>query len=145
MDIELYGSTKYIPNNDWHLIGDGAFPLRQWLMTPYRNITNITREHKYHNFKLSADRIHIEHTFGILKGRWRRLQFVNTYSVSKAIEIATAACVLHNFCYFKHDEWNGDIYGFDEKTFEQNQETQRDLRMLGEIKRDRICMYLNNK
>lgn len=68
-------------------------------MKPYRDAR--TRIQRHHNYVLSADRVCIEHTFGILLGRWKRLQFINTYSVSKAIEIVTAACVLHNYCYVK--------------------------------------------
>jgi hypothetical protein len=58
-----------------------------------------------HNTCLSADRVSVENIFALIKGRFRRLIFINTYSISKAIEIATTACVLHNFCYFNGNEW----------------------------------------
>lgn len=38
----------------------------------------------------------------LIKQRWRRLHNINT--ISKAIEITTAACVLHKFCYLCNDE-----------------------------------------
>lgn len=43
--------------------------------------------------------------FGILKSRWRILQFINVNSVIKAVRIITACCVLHNFCYVNQDHW----------------------------------------
>ncbi|KAJ3641416.1 hypothetical protein Zmor_027925 [Zophobas morio] len=103
--IETYGKHIYFPNEEDHLIGDSAFPLRTWLMTPFSRRNNLTRRERHHNWCSSSDRVCIEHTFGILKGRWARLQYINTYSVRKAIEIATVACILHNFCYLNGDEW----------------------------------------
>lgn len=95
----------YFMNRDFHLIGDSAFTLRTWLMTPFKG-DNLTRVQKHHNFCLSQDRVKVEHTFGILKGRWRRIHYINTYSIFKGVEIATAACILHNFCILNEDEWN---------------------------------------
>ena len=40
----------------------------------------------------------MEHAFGILKGRFRRLGYLETKSVEKANKIVGAACVLHNMC-----------------------------------------------
>ncbi|KAK4886383.1 hypothetical protein RN001_002654 [Aquatica leii] len=138
--IEEHGPAKYFPNRDDHLLGDSAFPLKEWMMTPYRDNPNITRDQRRHNYLLSADRVAIEHTFGLVKGRWRRLFFINTYSVSKAVEIANAAFILHNLCYMHGDEWP-DPYEEEneEAAFVQN----RADRFLGEDKRNRICAILN--
>lgn len=102
-EVDTYGSSNLFPN-DCHLIGDSAFPLKHWIMTPYKG-TNLNRMKKYHNYMLSKDRVAIENVFGLVKGRWRRLFFINVYSIAKAIEIATAACILHNFCYLNKDDW----------------------------------------
>jgi hypothetical protein len=56
-----------------------------------------------HNFILSSARVVIENIFGIVKGRWARLQFINTYNVSEA------ACILHNFCLLHSDQWTGEV------------------------------------
>jgi hypothetical protein len=77
--IEQFGKHKYFPREEYHLIGDSAFPLRSWLITPYSRRNNLTRREKHHNFCLRGDRVCIENTFGILKGRWARLQYINTY------------------------------------------------------------------
>lgn len=52
----------------------------------------------------------IENTFGLLKNRWRRLQYVNVYDVITTVHIVIACCVLHNFCLLE-DDFFGTIYG----------------------------------
>jgi hypothetical protein len=103
----------------------------------------LIRREKHHNFCLSRDRVCIENTFGILKGRWARLQYINTYSVSKAIEISTVACVLHNFCYLNNDEWQYDIYE-DMLNEEEYVNNNREEFRLGNEKRNNIAMNLAN-
>ncbi|KAL1493603.1 hypothetical protein ABEB36_009303 [Hypothenemus hampei] len=135
-NIEQHGKEIYFPH-DYHIIGDSAFPLSTWLMKPYTNAR--TEVQKYHNYVLSAERICIEHTFGLLIGRWRRLQFINTYSISKCVEIIVAACILHNFCYLNNDFWDGEIFEI------ANDAEPYDRRLdinLARIKRDRIAENL---
>ncbi|CAH1968616.1 unnamed protein product [Acanthoscelides obtectus] len=112
-NIERHGPNFYfLDTQKYHLIGDSAFALRTWLITPYRG-DNVTRKQKFHNYCLSSDRVKIEHCFGAYKGRWRRVQYINTYNICKAVEIATAACVLHNFCILHKDTWSNDFFGID--------------------------------
>ncbi|KAI4467996.1 hypothetical protein MML48_2g00010101 [Holotrichia oblita] len=61
-------------NYNEHLIGDSAYPLTPYLITPYRDNGHLTNIQKYFNRKLSSNRIRIEHAFGLLKGRFRCLQ-----------------------------------------------------------------------
>lgn len=135
-NIEQFGKQIYFPDDNLHIIGDKAFPLSSWLMTPYKDPrTQIQRNH---NNMLNADRVCIEHAFGLLKGRWRRLIFINTYSISKAVEIVTPACVLHNFCYLNADLWeeyleNDEFYDCRNPRLDMN---------FGVIKRDRIAENL---
>lgn len=138
--IRTHGPRKYFPRPEWHLIGDSAFALKEWIMTPYRLVAGIIRAQKRHNYKLSADRIAIEHAFGLVKGRWRRLTFINTYSLAKAVEIANAAFVLHNFCYLSGDMWD-EIIEVDHVKQQHAYENRED-RILGEVKRNNICERL---
>lgn len=88
------------------LIGDCAFKLETWLITPFRENQlqanagdgHTEAEKRVFNKKLSGARVVIEHTFGLLKGRFRRLTNLETKTVRKAIDITCAACVLHNMC-----------------------------------------------
>lgn len=74
-------------------------------MVPYRDNNNLNIIERKHNYKLSADRVIVENAIGLLKERWRRLKFIKTYNICKTIEIASSACVLHNFCLLNKDYW----------------------------------------
>lgn len=67
----------------------------------------VARERRYNLFH-SKTRIVIEHSFGLLKSRWRILNYINVNSVRKAVKTIVACCVLHNFCYINNDLWNGN-------------------------------------
>jgi hypothetical protein len=40
----------------------------------------------------------IERAFALLRGRWRRLEFLDMNSVLEMADVVAAGCVLHNFC-----------------------------------------------
>ncbi|GAB1867686.1 Nuclease harbi1 [Camponotus japonicus] len=90
-------------NENYHLIGDKAYPNRIWCMAPFKDFGNLTPRQRTYNYHHSSTRIVIEHTFGLLKGRWKRLMKVNT-EIAKVSDIVLAICVLHNFCYLHNDE-----------------------------------------
>jgi hypothetical protein len=138
-NIEVNGANEYFRDvGRYHIIGDSAFPLRDWLMKSYRN-AKLTPMQRKHNFILSSARVVIENIFGIVKGRWARLQFINTYNVSEATEIVTAACILHNFCLLHSDQWTGEVIQ-DNRHIEE----EGDLREqnTAQQKRNRIAMEL---
>ncbi|KAG5893979.1 hypothetical protein JTB14_006582 [Gonioctena quinquepunctata] len=107
IDIEQNGQyRKYFPLDDYHIVGDSAYPLKKWLMKPYTWNGALNDSKRRFNNALSRTRIVVEHTFGLLKSRWRILGYVNVNSVEKAVKIITACCILHNFCYINNDLWN---------------------------------------
>jgi len=59
-----------------HLLGDSAYPLHSYLMTPFRDNGHSIRRQTNYNTKLSSKRIVIEQAFGLLKGRFRRLRII---------------------------------------------------------------------
>lgn len=81
-------------------------------MTPYRDNGHLNQRERNYNLIHSRTRMVVENTFGLLKGRWRILNFVNVNSIEKTVKIITACCILHNFCYVKHDVW--EIYEQDD-------------------------------
>ena len=47
----------------------------------------------------------IERAFSILKGRFRRLNFIEMDSLEDIAKIVIVACTLHNICLMKDDEF----------------------------------------
>lgn len=80
-----------------HLIGDAAYPLLQNLMTPFRDTGHLTRSQIIYNMKLSCIRSIIERAFGLLKGKFRRLRFLDVSDFELGQKMIGAACLLHNF------------------------------------------------
>ncbi|KAI8117724.1 putative nuclease HARBI1 [Lucilia cuprina] len=74
-----------------YLLGDSAYPCSKHLITPYRDNGHLTI-----NIKLSSARVSIEHTFGILKQRFRQLYYCKLKGVKKVCHFIRACCVLHN-------------------------------------------------
>lgn len=86
-----------------HIIADAAYPLRKWLVTPYRDNGHLTEEQKRFNNYLSANRVVIERAFALLKGRFRRLKYLDT-ELENGVDIILSCCILHNICLLKHED-----------------------------------------
>jgi len=86
---------------------------------------------------LSTTRVTIERAFGLFKGRFRRLQYVDTHRIETTVDLIIFCCILHNICILKEDEMMD--------YFEENNEislvlepcTQNDME--GNAKRDNIA------
>lgn len=79
-----------------HLLGDGAYPLEMFLMTPYKDNGYLTQEQKKFNYVLSSTRVFIEQAFGILKKKFRILNYIELQNIALAKQIIMACLVLHN-------------------------------------------------
>ena len=84
------------------ILGDGAFPLRSWLMKPYGDAV-LTLDKRYFNYRSSRSRMVTEGAFGKLKERFRI--FHKKYESNKeTVKImALAFVILHNICIDKGD------------------------------------------
>ncbi|XP_066592786.1 putative nuclease HARBI1 [Prorops nasuta] len=106
----------YFPQNT-HIIGDSAYPLSTYLLTPYKDNGHLNQIQMNYNRKLSKTRIIIERTFGVLKGRFRKLHFVYMYNSDMIPLLILASCILHNICIDHEDDPfdvdlnnNGDLH-----------------------------------
>lgn len=136
--------SKEIPikcGQRFHILGDAAYPLSTYLITPYRGY-EMTEAQRNFNKKFSATRVLIENSFGLLKGRFRQLIQLDFHTVERASRFILSCCVLHNLCIDNGDLWE-NLY--EEPIVEIPLVNQpRDLlRRLGEEKRRLICTILN--
>lgn len=96
-------NRSYFPSPDHHILGDSAFALHRHLMVPFKNIGNLSADHKRYNVALSKTRVVIENAFGFLKGRFRRLLHIDA-DMERIPKIIIAACVLHNIALSNVDD-----------------------------------------
>lgn len=80
-----------------HLIGDDAYLLMMNVMMLLRNNGHLTPAKVSYNTKLASGRCIIERAFGLLKGKFRSLKFLDISDNNLGINIIGACCVLHNF------------------------------------------------
>ena len=79
-----------------HIVGDSAYPIRTYLIVPFKDNGHLTAGQKKFNKRLNSTRVDIERAFGLLKCRFRRLKFLDMKSMEKIPVVIVAACVLHN-------------------------------------------------
>ena len=90
------------PNNSL-LLGDSAYPLKAWCMTPFKGPNQPPQNVRYNTIH-SVTRQVVERAIGLLKGRWRLLQgTLNMTGDEVMVDTILACCVLHNIC-LSHDD-----------------------------------------
>ena len=51
----------------------------------------------------------MERAIGLLKGRWKKLLFLDHMDLQLTVHLIISACVLHNFCIIHDDFYDGDF------------------------------------
>ncbi|XP_050066314.1 uncharacterized protein LOC126555436 [Aphis gossypii] len=87
-----------------HILGDGAYPLTEGLLTPYKDNGHLSLKEKNFNRKLSSSRVLIEQAFGKLICRFRKLKHMDIYKKDFCGKVITATCCLHNICITNNDD-----------------------------------------
>jgi hypothetical protein len=87
-----------------YVIGDSAYPCCSYCIPPYSRKGNLAAEKKEFNHKHSSTRVVVEHSFGMLKGRFKVLKHLQC-SLDNAPKIITACVVLHNIAREEADEY----------------------------------------
>lgn len=132
--------------NDTHIIGDPAYPLKRNLLVAYKNNGRLTQRQERFNNKLSAARSNIERAFALLKGRFRRLKYLDMHRVDKIPQVIMACCVLHNICLNEGDlfEMQPDLsVDTDSNPAYHTHFVTADDKRAGTDKRNRIADNLN--
>lgn len=150
--------------NRYHILGDTAYPIREHLLTLYKNYGNMTADETAYNDRHTSTRVVIENSFGLLKQRFRQLRYVELTTVDKITLFIVGCCVLHNICLSTGDTDVEDLLT-DEEREERRQDlalhirenraeleanrqplTEREssLRRLGELKRSDLAQQLRH-
>ena len=106
---------------EYHLVGDAAYPIKSYLLKPFRETGNLTQPQRTFNHRLSCVRVVSERAIGRWKGRFKRLKYLDCRSPVKAHLIITATAVLHNFCILRSDVME------EEEINDDNEPTEGDI------------------
>ncbi|KAL3195526.1 hypothetical protein MRX96_045626 [Rhipicephalus microplus] len=132
--------SSYYPRGGY-LLGDAAYPLLPWLLPPYRHVTSSWQPwmSKFYHVH-SKQRVVNGIAFGLLKGRFRRLDKIDVNNIPQAVEIVMAACVLHNLARTHADVLkNSDIANSDLGIFSSEPVDVDHKPMLAARLRDRLA------
>ncbi|KAI4468067.1 hypothetical protein MML48_2g00013125 [Holotrichia oblita] len=129
-------STAHLMNcgQNYHILGDGAYPIREWCLTPFGDYGNLSEGERIYNAKFCKTRVLIENTFGLLKSRFCQLLQIQMDDVDKMAKFILSCCVLHNLCIMTNDY----LEEREIVAFQEIDDTEGNLRRLGEIKRNAI-------
>ncbi|KAK3931341.1 Protein ALP1-like [Frankliniella fusca] len=103
-----YDMARHFPDDEF-IIGDKAYPVLSWCIPPFINRGNLTEDQKKFNNTVSEMRQVVERSFALLKGRFRRLKYLDMKRVDLIPFTILACCVLHNICILGKDENNEEI------------------------------------
>lgn len=131
--------------DQYHIIGDSAYPMSKNFLTPYKNYGNLTNIQQRYNSKFSATRVKIENSFALLRGRFRQLIRVEYTTVAKISKLIMACCVLHNLSIDNNDLFEGELEP-EENIFHNINENyvypENIMQEEGEVKRNLIAENL---
>ena len=124
-------------------LGDSAYPLSPFMMTPFRETGNLSQCKKIYNRKVSSVRQTVERAIGHLKGRFRRLRDLNCINIREICYLVMSACILHNLCVLADDDVG--VYIRESPIEDENHYPPVLLNRQGGIeKRDALVHHLNN-
>lgn len=92
----------------FHLLGDAAYLLHEYLLTPFKDYGNLSYKDRNYNVKHSQICVKIENSFGLLKQRFRQLTRLDYFHVELICNFVIACCTLHNMCIDQNNIINED-------------------------------------
>ena len=118
----LIHNWKSLMDKGYYFIGDSAYALKSFLLTPYDNAMHGTTEDNY-NFFHSSSRISVECAFGEIDLRWGIFWKELEYSLETNCTIIDVCMRLHNFIVEyrngsnRMDALDRDIFDDDSRRF----------------------------
>lgn len=125
---------------DFHLLGDSAYPLDVFIMIPYRDNGHLTARQKKFNKTLSSSRVQVENAIGMLKQVFRRLKYLDA-DVENLKYYVVAACILHNLRIKNGMNLDIEENENDENNVEGEERGEREDG-LGRQKRERLLLSI---
>ncbi len=92
----LHKNWRSLHSKGFYFLGDSAYSLKSFLLTPYDNAVHGTDEDNY-NFFHSSSRIKVECTLGEIDLRWGILWRPLCFRLVQNIKVIDACLRLHNF------------------------------------------------
>ncbi|XP_062588991.1 uncharacterized protein LOC134250654 [Saccostrea cucullata] len=92
-----------------YIIADSAYPLKQWLITPFKDNGRLNAQQRRFNRVLSSARQVVERSIGHLKKRFRRLTEVTIHHPEEIVKTIVSGCILHNLCIIHEDSVEGFV------------------------------------
>merc|ERR1711982_33935 len=96
MGTWLMDNWKQLRERGFYFIGDSAYSLQSFLLTPFDQVYHGSPEYNF-NFFHSSSRICVECTFGEVDLRWGILWRPLQFSLKNNIHVIDACLRLHNF------------------------------------------------
>jgi hypothetical protein len=139
---------------DMHLIGDSAYVIAPYMMIPFDAVARNNERKIRFNVALSSSRSAIERAFALLKGRFRRLKYLEMTKIEMIPMFIMACCILHNVCILEEDfDWVEQDPDIDEmpggddinEELMQAHENEGQLKRAGNVKRQQLANTIYNR
>lgn len=117
----------------YFLLGNSVYPSLRWLVPPFTNNGQLSKNQIQFNCLHSSTRDVVETAFNSLKGRFKRLRKFDNNKIDFIANCTIAICMLHNICILHNDLLDDDMNDPNdteediEIETEDLQETARDL------------------
>ncbi|XP_054730013.1 uncharacterized protein LOC129238838 [Anastrepha obliqua] len=135
----INGDIPFPP--ECHLLGDAAYPLERFLMVPYKDTGFLSEGQQRFNTILSSTRVCVEQAFGILKKKFRILNFIEIRNIKLVKNIIISCMILHNIIINNESFTTSDLPDILEDT---STESRADIEELdGRSKRDQLTNLLS--
>ncbi|CAI6354135.1 unnamed protein product [Macrosiphum euphorbiae] len=143
----LQNKNRYVPGQ-YFIAADKAYPILEWCIPPYIDRGTLSEQEKFFNVSLSRARQSIERCFALLKGRFRRLKYLDMKKIELIPQTIIACCVLHNICLqFDDNQWMNNLISEQQPNIGDDNITAEQLTSYientqsGCMKRDQIMLW----